>query len=455
MRIDKLSAAAVVGLLSGLVLAQASATLGNMRQLGRSTTAALLASSSAIQGGIIFDLDAGLPKFNTGAAWSVFDPPTDAGLFVSWSGDGGAAVLASSDGGQLQLVSDNPGTIASVYVNAPISVATYGYQPGPPTPFYISGARFALVDAGTAAGTTQARFTATGSDGGTCSCFFPCNSADAGAVAVAANCLGICAFPAAEPLTYGFSTVGDCATTPKVKGNVTVEGRFGSVANTDAGPPPAGTAITFVAAGTFASAGSGGVSLSISPGIPAGIANNDILVLMVAWGIAGSNYTGTPTGYTALTAGNYMRFFWKRTTGTESAPTITMSGNAALAARIFAYRGCTTSGSPVDVQSTADDETSPLPSVTTVTANTHVIFALSPSSTLGANPAVAGVAGPATTSEGNSESGELFSDDCCVSFWLGIHLYGDTKAAAGATGNATWTSPTTGNAAGYFLALKP
>lgn len=48
------------------------ATIGNIIRLGQSTSANLPASSTTIKGGLIFDLDAGAPKYNDGTAWQSF-----------------------------------------------------------------------------------------------------------------------------------------------------------------------------------------------------------------------------------------------------------------------------------------------------------------------------------------------------------------------------------------------
>ena len=80
MKNRALIAAALVILVAGLAMPQATATLGNMIQLGRATSANLPTPSTTIQGALIFDLDAGKPKYNNGTTWlELLDSTYDAG----------------------------------------------------------------------------------------------------------------------------------------------------------------------------------------------------------------------------------------------------------------------------------------------------------------------------------------------------------------------------------------
>lgn len=67
-------------------------TLGNVFKLGTSTGAALPASSATIQGGLIFDLDAGVPKFNDGVAWQTFSSPASSYFYDAGTAGYPAAV---------------------------------------------------------------------------------------------------------------------------------------------------------------------------------------------------------------------------------------------------------------------------------------------------------------------------------------------------------------------------
>ena len=218
-----------------LAFAQASATLGNIIQLGRSTSANLPASSTTIQGAMLFDLDAGVPKYNTGSAWATFTSPSVPAALTSWTSDGGAVLtLGATDGGLLRVVSSNSSTIASVFVNSAIAAATYGYEPGPPIPFEVDAIRFAVVLAVLDAGTTQPVFAIVDDLSQTCSCTFPCNAASS-ITGYRSTCAfadaGTCLFAAAAPLTYSFSAIGDCKypdagiAAPTILGNITIEGK--------------------------------------------------------------------------------------------------------------------------------------------------------------------------------------------------------------------------------------
>lgn len=120
----------------------------------------------------------------------------------------------------------------------------------------------------------------------------------------------------------------------------------GITASFSSGSSGAGPIPTFVAAGTGAS-GTG----SISPGLPAGWAQNDIFVMLTESGP--SEPVTAPAGWTDMNVptGNgasQLGVFWRRATASESAPTVADSGNHTHAI-IMAFRGCITTGSPWDV----------------------------------------------------------------------------------------------------------
>lgn len=123
---------------------------------------------------------------------------------------------------------------------------------------------------------------------------------------------------------------------------------------------------SFVAAGTVQN----GLA-AITPGIPAGIQNNDILLLLVQ--TQGAQPATAPSGWTdasisntaGTTAGLSLAVFWKRTTGTESAPTVADSGDHQIAI-IYAFRNCRSTATPINGFST----TSVTAASTTYTAPT-------------------------------------------------------------------------------------
>src|SRR5215218_4972952 len=109
----------------------------------------------------------------------------------------------------------------------------------------------------------------------------------------------------------------------------------------------------FVAAGTGANtANTGGTSLSVP--LPAGIVADNILILTVetaneplntpaGWAFVGSGAVAQATGL-ATGLNNY----WLRYTGSETAPTVSMTTGNHLVGRIAAFAGCVTSGSPIN-----------------------------------------------------------------------------------------------------------
>ncbi len=113
---------------------------------------------------------------------------------------------------------------------------------------------------------------------------------------------------------------------------------------------------TYVAAGSVAS-GTG----AITPALPSGIAEDDILLLFLetanqAISISDSKggtwtaVTNSPqgTGTAAGATATRLTVFWSRYNGTQTAPTTSDSGDHQLG-RMIAIRGATTSGNPWDV----------------------------------------------------------------------------------------------------------
>lgn len=104
--------------------------------------------------------------------------------------------------------------------------------------------------------------------------------------------------------------------------------------------------IAFRAAGT-ASAGAS----SITPGLPAGTAPNDILIGIVS--ATGNTAFTWPGGWTEIAVSNYTasrrwEARWRRAGSSESAPGISYSGSNVIFGQIAGYSGCVIVGSPVD-----------------------------------------------------------------------------------------------------------
>jgi hypothetical protein len=127
--------------------------------------------------------------------------------------------------------------------------------------------------------------------------------------------------------------------------------------------------ITFVGAGAGSSAATGNLA---SIGMPASIANNDILLL---WAVSRDNQTHSITvasGWAQVFQGasgttTQCSLWWKRTTGTEATlPTLSRgTTTAAVAARISAFRGCTATGNPWEALSASLSGTTTTPLSTT------------------------------------------------------------------------------------------
>ena len=118
---------------------------------------------------------------------------------------------------------------------------------------------------------------------------------------------------------------------------------------------------TYVAEGTI-----GASITTITPGLPAGIATDDILLLWTesqsgqATGISNEN-GGTWTkhvvqGVGSGAGGTSLGCFWSRYNGTQGDPTVGDSGDHTLG-YIEAYRGCVTSGDPYEGLVIGSEET--------------------------------------------------------------------------------------------------
>lgn len=97
-------------------------------------------------------------------------------------------------------------------------------------------------------------------------------------------------------------------------------------------------AMSFVAAGAAAHAN----NASVSPGLPAGLAQGDQMLLLAAIRNSGTGTPDTPSGWTPLVDAGNMRLYGKTAGASESAPTVTFTGgvaNADTSAQIAAFRG--------------------------------------------------------------------------------------------------------------------
>lgn len=164
-------------------------------------------------------------------------------------------------------------------------------------------------------------------------------------VTIGASGLGVATYATVERSTNG----GTAWTT--VRGAVTVAVTAGALATVyDYEFAPGATnlyrvrayyggPIAFVSAGTAAHAD----NASVAPGMPAGFAAGDLLVIFAAIRNSGTGGVNTPTGYTALTTTGTtnIRMFAKVATGSETSPTVTFSAGvsgATTSAQVAAFR---------------------------------------------------------------------------------------------------------------------
>lgn len=178
------------------------------------------------------------------------------------------------------------------------------------------------------------------------------------------------------------------------------------------------------------------IATTITPGLPSGWRENDILWLLIAR--EGASDPAAPSGYTRVTGApnSGYQLLWKRATASESAPNVVYSGSSPLGclAQMFATRGCKTSGDPIsDISSWTTDSTSDnLQNAPTVTSSVdmslilHVVF-----------NGLDNITGERQVKpmNGNLEDMEEFLDHwTSVSNGMGFAVFGGQKWVAGATG---------------------
>lgn len=201
---------------------------------------------------------------------------------------------------------------------------------------------------------------------------------------------------------------------------------------------------------------------NVVPTVPSEIANNDILLL---WGCSQDNQTITATGYTSVLAGtgtnSSCNLLWKRTTGTESNPTVTRGTTTGeICASVTVWRGATTSGNPWDAVSASMQSSSTTPlTVTgiTSTADDGATIAFYGSGiTANATPTFPTAGGSATRGLGLLTAARITQGGATTNRAV-IGGAWDVQPAHGATGNATVTfvNATTGVRLGMLIHLQP
>jgi hypothetical protein len=214
---------------------------------------------------------------------------------------------------------------------------------------------------------------------------------------------------------------------------------------------------------TWVSSGavSGAVS-AITPALPASLATDDILFLVVqtrsgqAVSVANAaggtwNLIGQPQD--GQTPGNKLSLWWSRYNGTQTAPTTSDSGDHQIGG-IVAYRGCLTSGDPFEAMAqgnsgaTADTTFTSTGLTTLGTDRRYVVFAGRTIDTAGAHYS-------SWTNGDVANGSEDFDDGSTAGVGGGVAIWSAEKAAAGAIGATTATVAAATSDVWVELALIP
>lgn len=211
---------------------------------------------------------------------------------------------------------------------------------------------------------------------------------------------------------------------------------------------------TFVAKGAFAS----GIS-AISPAVPAGYRNDDLLLLFVesanqaitaptGWNEVANSPQGTGTA--AAAGGVRLAVFWKIATGAEVAPTVADTGDHQTAI-MMAFRGLDPAN-PIDATAGsvgAATTAMVFPSVTTTQANSLVILAA------GMDTDAASTTTMGTVTNANLTGiTELHDQTMASGAGGGLAIASGLKATAGSTGTSSATGSTAVTHAYLTIALR-
>lgn len=207
-------------------------------------------------------------------------------------------------------------------------------------------------------------------------------------------------------------------------------------------------AIAFGAAGTRLLVGTAGTSWAVP--YPAGIAAGDLLVLHI---VTNGGAVTTPAGWTAVYNETVLAnpkggLFIAVAAGTESGNLTVTTASTTGNAMMFRYTGVE-AATPQDAAATSvsldatTDTTVDLPAITTVTANTMLVYAD------GANSGTVTMTGPAGSTE-RVDQGTLAGTGAKAGA-----LYDEAVAAAGSTGTRIITLSAGRAYWGVMLALRP
>lgn len=214
---------------------------------------------------------------------------------------------------------------------------------------------------------------------------------------------------------------------------------------------------TFVAKGTFAS----GIG-DVTPGLPAGIAADDLLLLAVE---SAKQAASAPSGWTQCpsspqensggSAGgsNAVRItaFYRIATGSDTDPTVTDTGDHTTAL-IVAYRGVNTS-SPFNTSAGAGysaSTTITAPGVTTTVADCMIVHLIGSDRDSNSTTSMSG-----WTNAALANVTERHEQTVNAGFGGGIFVVDGEKATAGVVGDTTGTYTVSEEHASITLALQP
>lgn len=203
---------------------------------------------------------------------------------------------------------------------------------------------------------------------------------------------------------------------------------------------------------------------SVTPGLPEGWVANDVFILIVefdstdnpTFSISGWTQIGTTQRVTAAVATKTgMAVFYRRATATEVAPVIPDTGDHTTAI-IHAFRGCKTTGSPVNVsaatQVSTESTSAVFPTVTTTVANCTVLSIISHGLDVGVGQFSAWTDSAGTLVE-LTERDDASTVDGTGG---GMALASSVKVSAGATGATPTVSLVNNSAKTMFsIALEP
>ena len=204
-------------------------------------------------------------------------------------------------------------------------------------------------------------------------------------------------------------------------------------------------AITFVNAGTAATALSG----NVTPTLPSGWAADDIHIILVH---SFDNVSHTfPAGWTIIDernngANQRVTCAWRRAVGGDGNPTVTHSAGNSIIANIGGFRGCSTGASVINAngsQANASSATVTAPDISPTVANCMIVFLGASSGSGSTFSSYSGTNPTFTEGFDNTYSGE--DDSICLAYGI--------KTDTGSTGSRTATQTVASVNVGTLIAL--